>query len=730
MTAVLRRSFVKPVVASLLTAVGVGVLLAAIQFAGAHTPIRRWPRGLWGWIAISLWWSPVVLVVGLVWKRLRSRIYIAAALTIVGVAAIVLQPMWLALIVRVMGSAHSAYPQIFVAWLDTNVILFVSIAGAWWAVEESHRGDAANQQYLRLRTSVEDARLHVLALQLQPHFIFNTLNLVSELAYRDVAAATATLRDLRSLLTESLGHAFHRETSLRDELRFLQSYLAIQQRRFRDKLTIRIDAGNDVLDAAVPHLVLQPIVENAIVHGLATLSRGGSVSVEAQRAGDRLVLSVVDNGAGFDEPLSHEGVGLTNTRLRLEQLYPADHRLTLKSRPTGAASTIIIPFHELHHAETDVESQSADTDAAWLDDAQRSPGPPSRTYLTPRVLVAMTWLVIAAAWTGIDGMARIMGGPRPVFAATAWINLTGAGLWIVLTPAVIWLARFADLSEKRSFRNFTVHLIAAVLTSVIHVTTWIMLSGRISVDSAISRDALPWFAWNVLAYVGIVAFASVADLAARRRERAAATMLAQADLRRTRTMALRLRLQPQIIIQGLDFLSVAVTRDPRRAERAITCMGNMLRILLESADREFMMLDDELALLNAYADVARAGALRGNSRVAHTSTIDVASPSETMLAAVTLAPLAAALGGSVLHVSITCDDTALLIEILTDGSGVDGPRLDELRYRLRATYGTEIDIQWQRQARGVAGCCWLPIRMTSVVDCDESWSAAENLAIA
>src|SRR5206468_686681 len=159
-------------------------------------------------------------------------------------------------------------------------------------------------------------------------------NLISQLAYESVAEALRTLANLRGLLVQSLDHAGRREASLRDELGFLTAYLEIQQSRFRDQLDVTLDVDPATLPAAVPHLLLQPLVENAIVHAIGPRAERGAIRIAATRGGGRLRVTIQDDGPGVALPV-REGLGLSNTRLRLEQLFDADHRFTIERAAGG-----------------------------------------------------------------------------------------------------------------------------------------------------------------------------------------------------------------------------------------------------------------------------------------------------------------------------------------------------------------------------------------------------------
>jgi two-component sensor histidine kinase len=199
----------------------------------------------------------------------------------------------------------------------------------------------------QLEARLAEAQLQVLRMQLHPHFLFNALNTISALMHRDIDAAERMLARLGDLLRLALSSSGTPEVQLREELAFLQRYLEIEQIRFRDRLHVDIDAEGEVLDALVPNLILQPLVENAIRHGLADRIEPGTIRITAHREGGGLMLAVEDDGPGLAAFGEREGIGLANTRARLAQLFGSAHRFSLESAPGGGlAVRMTIPLRE------------------------------------------------------------------------------------------------------------------------------------------------------------------------------------------------------------------------------------------------------------------------------------------------------------------------------------------------------------------------------------------------
>ncbi|MBC14623.1 sensor histidine kinase [Rubrivirga sp. SAORIC476] len=204
----------------------------------------------------------------------------------------------------------------------------------------------------RLEAQLSEARLSALRMQLNPHFLFNTLNAVSALVERDPAGVRTMIARLSSLLRRVLDDDGAAEVPLRDEMAFLRDYLDVQRVRFQGRMEVEEAVASDLLDALVPPLLLQPLVENAVGHGIRSIEEGvGRIRLTGRRDGDRLVLTVEDNGPGLggvaDGQGGSGGVGLQNTRARLDALYGADGVLTLRDADgSGVIAEVALPYRQ------------------------------------------------------------------------------------------------------------------------------------------------------------------------------------------------------------------------------------------------------------------------------------------------------------------------------------------------------------------------------------------------
>jgi two-component sensor histidine kinase len=216
------------------------------------------------------------------------------------------------------------------------------------------RSEERARKALELEARLADAKLQALRMQLHPHFLFNTLNAIATLVHKDARAADEMITNLSELLRATLDTS-EQEIPLRQELDFLNRYLEIQQVRFGERLRVEKEIDAAVLDALVPTLILQPLVENAIRHGIEPNPAAGVVTIRARLNEDgALHLTVRDSGGGPKPPTKpQEGIGLANTRGRLQELYGHRARLMLNTDASGGfAVELEIPFHEESHATT------------------------------------------------------------------------------------------------------------------------------------------------------------------------------------------------------------------------------------------------------------------------------------------------------------------------------------------------------------------------------------------
>jgi len=242
---------------------------------------------------------------------------------------------------------REAFASLFVGGLHIDLLIYAMLVGVLHALEHQRRHRERELNAAQLEAALARAELSALRQQLNPHFLFNTLNSIGVLMEEDARAARKMLVHLSELLRMMLRSDRAQEVSVKDEIELLESYLEIERVRFQDRLEILLDVDPEALDARVPDLVLQPLVENAIKHGVVPRPSGGRVTVSVRKRKDQLRLEVSDDGPGLGSGGSARGagLGLRNTQVRLEKLYGDGHRFELtRAKPSGLCVVLTLPF--------------------------------------------------------------------------------------------------------------------------------------------------------------------------------------------------------------------------------------------------------------------------------------------------------------------------------------------------------------------------------------------------
>jgi type II secretory pathway pseudopilin PulG len=343
----------------------IGLALAVVEGAGLYARSLAAGHPMHAWHALrtglGLWLTMTAVTPLPIWMAgrfpfERGRVTLRVALHLL--AAIAFVTLHLLLDIGIQTLQGNMRPEPLVPhlfdllgnYLATEMVVYAAVAGAFMFVRTRAESEARAVAAESLRAQLSEARLAALRLQLAPHFLFNTLNAVSTLVLRgDTDASCRSITLLADLLRRVLDESPHAEVTLAEELAFVALYIELQQLRFDDRLDVRWDIDPDARGAMVPRLLLQPIVENAIGHGLGS-ERGGEVALSARRENGDLRLEVSDRAhepktaeAGVTRR-AHSGIGLVNTRERLATLYGDAHSLDLTVGPWGAAVCIRIPF--------------------------------------------------------------------------------------------------------------------------------------------------------------------------------------------------------------------------------------------------------------------------------------------------------------------------------------------------------------------------------------------------
>ena len=245
----------------------------------------------------------------------------------------------------VQGTLREYFTQ-----LDWLVMTYLFLMGLAYALAYQRESEGRAIDAAQLEARLAQAQLQTLQHQLHPHFLFNTLNTIAGLVHANPPAADAMIAGLGDLLRVTLHASGIQEVPLEQELEVLQKYLDIEQTRFGERLRVSLAIDPATRQALVPNLILQPLAENAVRHGIAPNARPGWIEVRAGREGDQLVLQVRDSGNGLPpERLTafNAGVGLGNTRARLAHLYPSAHQCLFSNLADGFSVTIRLPFRSV-----------------------------------------------------------------------------------------------------------------------------------------------------------------------------------------------------------------------------------------------------------------------------------------------------------------------------------------------------------------------------------------------
>lgn len=303
-----------------------------------------WQGGEWVILGALI---PIAYLLGRRYPLRRPLAWRAVAVHVAG--ALTLCVGWASLGMA-MGMLLDTAPATLRSWMLTSlpwsVFMYFATLGSVHAFTYFLEARERESQAARLSAQLAEARLLALRTQLHPHFLFNSLNAVLVLVRdRDTATAARMLERLGELLRRLLRTDAAITLPLAEELQFIDDYLAIEQERFSDRLTVERDIGPDVMDARVPAFVLQPLVENALRHGIAPSERGGTLTLAARRDGNDLVLTVRDTGVGLPVTPSAAGVGIRNLRERLETMYGPGASVTLeRGGEGGAMATVRLPL--------------------------------------------------------------------------------------------------------------------------------------------------------------------------------------------------------------------------------------------------------------------------------------------------------------------------------------------------------------------------------------------------
>jgi two-component system, LytTR family, sensor kinase len=320
-----------------------------------HSAARIFTWGILRWVAwapltpVMLWLARRYSLAGSAWRR-SLLVHLPAFLIMSAVHSAAVTA--INLTVKPfdnMGTSPTAFWPRFLSLMQgsfgSDLLVYGAVLGVCYAIDYYRKYREREFQASQLEAQLAQAQLNSLRMQLHPHFLFNTLNGIAGLV-RDQKnqAAVNMLVGLSDLLRYALEHSDKQEVKLKEELNFINLYLTIQQMRFSDRLQITMDIDPNTIQALVPNLILQPLVENALRHGFGGSVASGVIGISSQAEKGLLKLMVFDNGAGLRDNWqlkSGGGIGLANTAARLEQLYNGDHQFDIRNRAGGGVEVVV-----------------------------------------------------------------------------------------------------------------------------------------------------------------------------------------------------------------------------------------------------------------------------------------------------------------------------------------------------------------------------------------------------
>jgi len=565
-------------------------------------------------LVIAVLWAALSLAVAAWHERVRARARGVVTVVVLHLPLLIVAVLLDTVVSRVASAAATGTPPRVPFWpylvfySDFDIVSYIAVV----AVAEAllvRRALIARQQLARkLEHSLNRARLDYLETQLQPHFLFNSLGAVSELAYDAPATASRIVRQLTAIFRTALARKSDGVT-LGEEIVGIEPYLDIQRIRFADWLTIDYQVDDRAVDCLLPRFVLQPLIENAIRHGLSGRTAAGRIDISATVADGALVVRVVDNGTGLDAGASSagRGIGLANVRDRLSILCgdDAEHLRLSNSDGGGAVAELVIPARKRGDPHG-----SAPGDAPVV-----SIGDPSPLALRVPAMLRRPWAAIPAVWflwglvwtqqSWVYDTLRHRLGDRSWWSI-AKNDLTSALVWAALTPIVLGLARRLPIRRGRTAAHALGYLAAGGGVAVAHVALVQRLTARVG----------PVFAteWQMTLFVDFVIFCILVAVGHRGvlaewlRARDADAAALGAEVAAAQARAAKLQSIPPVLLRSLDGIAETVRDDAARAERQLTRLADYLRLALECTDERGVTPERERALENAVAALRDGGA--------------------------------------------------------------------------------------------------------------------------
>ncbi len=630
------------------------------------------------------------------------------------------------------------------SYLLTNLAAYALLAGLAHAVDYARRLRQKEVAELRLQGELAraelartQAELRGLRLELNPHFLFNALHAVSSLLRRDADGAERVLLRLSDLLRRALGSIRTHEVSLEEEIETLRPFVEIEQVRYGAALHVSWEVEEDALDATVPHMILQPLVENAVKHGLGARGGAGRIVVRASVDGGRLVLEVEDDGVGpsAGARTSGTGVGMPNVASRLRQTYGAEAAVELRAREGGGAvSRVVIPLDggEAGRAAASAAGGTSSLGAASAGTEARPsssirPVEPARRGGRRWARAAIPVVGVLLAWIPFyDEYANrtLPGGSGVPPALAVFGSLYAAASAVAMVYAAFYVARRFPLGRGAWRAGLRAHAaaglgVAGLIWTSKLASRWVL---GYRAPALLLGDAASVLLANLLLYAAFVGVAHAVHSARRFRQKEVAELRLQGDLARAelaRTQAelrgLKLELNPHFLFNALHAVSSLLRRDADGAERVLLRLSDLLRRALGSVRTHEVSLEEEIETLRPFVEIeqVRYGAALHVSWEVEEDALDATVPHMILQPLVENAVkhgLGPRGGAGRIVVRASVDGGRLVLEVEDDGAGPSagartsgtGVGTANVASRLRQMYGAEAAMELRAREGGGA----------------------------
>jgi len=563
-------------------------------------------------VTIAALWTGLSAVIARWHAKVRARapsffIIVAAHVPLFVIAAVL--DAWLArVVIHALNPSTVAIPfwGTVSYYADFDLVSYVAVVAISEALTMRRAAAARERRERRLDAAMRRARLDILETQLGPHFLFNALGTVAELAHESPAGAATMLRQLaasvRAAVTTRRG-----EVTLGEELIAVEPYLDIQRLRFADWLRLDYRIDDRCVDCLVPRFVLQPLIENAIRHGLRGRERPGTIEIAASIDDGALVIRVSDDGVGLGQATTNgHGIGLTNVRERLRILYGGEDRVRLIDSAPGTVAEIRVPVRRRGDATLlDAEPENeGDGDSL---ESVRTPASRARLVANQAAVVVGAWLLCAAVWVQQSYFYLLL---RHRLDTASWsdvirFDVSNAALWMILTPIVLWIVPRLHSAVNGAWSRVAAHTTLAVVLTVLHID----LLRRITAPNTalLSSTYRTNFVVDLAVYLVLAAIASRASLAAWVRARDASAEAIGRQLSALEARATALQTVPAALLEAIDRIAENVGRDAALTERQLARLGDYLRAALESTDDDGATPERRRRLDAATAELRASG---------------------------------------------------------------------------------------------------------------------------